>query len=204
MDDKWFKQRQKIAGVTAEDIAAELGRDRSVVSRIYTGRQAMSAAQAKVFARVLDVPLAEVMKRAGVLDEDEARELQPGFSDGDAVPFMSKLGSNHSMIGVISAFGGDRPGVDTWIVKGNSMILGGYLPGDRLLVDTHQSETCSAGDVVIAQSYDWQSGGATTLLRRFEPPVLVAASPDPEDGRVLVVDRNNVLIRGKVIASWRN
>jgi hypothetical protein len=58
------------------------------------------------------------------------------------------------------------------------------------------------GDVVIAQVYD-RGGSAKTVLRRFEPPVLVAASMDPEDWRVHVVDGNNVLIRGKVVASWR-
>ena len=57
MDDKWFKRQQKRAGVTAEDIAEELGRDRSVVSRIYVGRQRMTLDQARVFAKVLEIPL---------------------------------------------------------------------------------------------------------------------------------------------------
>ena len=36
MDDKWFKAQQKRVGVTADQIAAEMGRDRSAVSSIYT------------------------------------------------------------------------------------------------------------------------------------------------------------------------
>lgn len=201
MDDKWFKQRQKLAGVTAEDIARELGRDRSVVSRIYVGRQPMTAEQARVFARVLNVPLADVMQRAGILDQGEARAIAPGFSEGDASPFTGKPNDVETLRA--KAFGGGRPGVDVWVVKTPAMMLAGYMPGDCLLVDTHQSERRKPGDVVMAQVYDWSTGSATTLLRRFEPPVLVASSPEPDDRRVHVVDGNNVAIRGLVIASWR-
>jgi SOS-response transcriptional repressor LexA len=96
---------------------------------------------------------------------------------------------------------GDRPGVDVWRVKSRAMALSGLLEGDFMLVDTHAAERVRAGDVVIAQIYT--RTGANTVLRRFEPPVLVAASADPADGRVHVVDGDNVVIRGKVVASWR-
>ena len=79
----------------------------------------------------------------------------------------------------------------------------GYMPGDYMLVDTHASERARAGDVVVAQVYDNAKGSAVTVLRRFEPPVLVAASTDPEDRRVHIVDGVNVVIRGKVVGSWR-
>lgn len=203
MDDKWFKHRQKIAGVTAEDIAAKMGRDRSVVSRIYVGRQPMTPDQAKVFAEVLEVPLNEVMERAGILTREEAQIVTPGFSEGDATLFIPKDQSQASMDARAAAFGGDKPGIDVWKVTTRAMQLSGYMPGDFILVDTHQSEMCKTGDIVIAQQYNFQAGTAITLLRRLEPPVLVAASPDPEDERVKIVDGDNVSIRGKVIASWR-
>ena len=58
MDDKWFKRQQKIAGVTAADIADRMGRARSNVSHILNGHQRMSLEWAKAFAEVLNVPLA--------------------------------------------------------------------------------------------------------------------------------------------------
>jgi len=203
MDDKWFKQQQKKVGVTADEIADRMGRSRSIVSHIYTGRQKMSVEWAKAFADVLQVPLDEVLRRAGVLDEPQARTIRPGFSDGDAAIWIGKKTEAGKVDTVAAAFGGDAPGIDVWQMNSGAMALDGLLPGDFLLIDSHQSELCRAGDVVVAQNYDWQTGSATSLIRRFEPPVLVAASSDPDSKRVLVVDGNNVVIKGKVIASWR-
>lgn len=203
MDDKWFRAQQKRVNVTAEDIAREMGRARSNVSHIYSGKQAMSMEWAKAFAKVLQVPLDEVLRRAGVLEEPQARQLAPGFSDSDAAPFTGTGGTAARIDQIALCFGGGKPGIDVWQVRSPALHLCGYLPGDYLLVDTHQSELCRAGDVVLAQKYDWQAGDATTLLRRLEPPVLVAASTDPDTQRVHVVDGANVVIAGKVVASWR-
>ncbi|PIL20523.1 hypothetical protein P775_08315 [Puniceibacterium antarcticum] len=207
MDDKWFKQQQKKVDVTADQIAAKLGRDRSVVSRIYVGRQRMSLDQAKVFAEVLQAPLDQVLEKAGILESRETHQLVPGFSDGDASPFLEKPGRPGDLSSTLRcavAFGGGRPGVDVWKVTSSALILDGYKLGDFILVDTHQSERTSAGDIVIAQQYNNRSGGATTLLRRLEPPVLVSATTDPDMQRVVIVDGSNVVIRGKVVASWRS
>ena len=156
-----------------------------------------------VFAKVLDAPLEEVLLRAGLTTPEEAPRLAPGFADGDATPFTGKPQEKERATEKARLFGGNSPGIDVWTVQTNALILNGFIPGDQLVVDTHQSELCKAGDIVIAQKYDWQSGTAVTLLRRFEPPVLVSASPDPNEQRVQIVDGNNVVIKGKVIASWR-
>lgn len=202
MDDKWFKAQQKKVGVTAEDIALRAGKARSNVSNILTGRRRMSLDWAQVFAEVLQVPLDEVLKRAGVLDEPKAQELRPGFSDSDAVPFSGQGEERARALTPADALG-RKPGVDVWQVRTMALALMGYLPGDFLLVDTHQSERARTGDVVVAQVYDNHKGTATTILRRLEPPVLVAASCDPADRRVHVVDGVNVVVRGKVTAMWR-
>ena len=204
MEDKWFKQKQREAGVTADVIAEALGRDRSLVSRIYVGRQVMTFEQAKVFSEILKVPLNDVLVRAGIADAGTASELKPGFSESDAAQWIPKEGSNEDRsLDIARAHGGDSPGIDVWQVKSRALALAGYLEGDFMLIDTHQRDTCKTGDTVIAQVYDWNAGAATTILRRFEPPVLVAASADPGEWRTHVVDHNNVVIMGKVIASWR-
>lgn len=203
MDDKWFKAQQKRVGVTADVIAAALGRDRSAVSKILSGKQRMSLEWARVFAEVLQVPLSIVLEKAGVADAPTAQQMTPGFADSDAAPWRAgpKMAEDATVRGVAQTLGADRPGVDVWRVKGAAMALGGLLSGDFILVDTHASERARQGDIVVAQLY--RAGDAVTVLRRFEPPVLVAASAAPEDGRVHVVDGINVVIRGVVVASWR-
>lgn len=202
MDDKWFKAQQKKAGVTADDIAARIGRDRSVVSKIYSGQRTMSLEWAQAFSEVLLVPLAEVLERAGAAKASVARQLVSGFAESDAAAWIPQGGDDRQVPTMATAMG-QRPGVDVWQVKSPALALMGYMPGDYMLVDTHAAERARPGDVVIAQVYDNAKGAATTLLRRFEPPVLVAASMAAEDRRIHVVDGVNVVVRGKVVASWR-
>ena len=95
-------------------------------------------------------------------------------------------------------------GIEIWTVIGSSMRLGGYLPGDHILVDRNQSETCKSGDVVLADIHHRSNSGFSIALRRYQAPVLVADSPDQEHRDINVVDSINTVIRGKVIASWRN
>ncbi len=203
MDDKWFKQQQKRVGVTADDIARKMGRTRANVSHILTGRQRMSLDWAKAFAEVLQVPLSTVLEKAGVTDAPTAQAVTPGFSESDAAPWVPgpEPAGAREVSTVAQSLGGGRPGIDVWRVKGQVMALSGLLSGDFMLVDTHQAERVKPGDLVVAQVYT--RTGTATVLRRYEPPVLVAASPDPADGRVHVVDGVNVVIRGKVVASWR-
>lgn len=202
MDDKWFKAQQKKAGVTAEDIARRMGRSRSNVSHILNGKQRMSLEWAKAFADTLGVPIAVILEKAGATDGSTARQLQPGFAEGDAAAWTPK-GAEDRQVPMIATALGARAGVDVWQIRTAALALMGYMPGDYMLIDTHAAERSRAGDVVVAQVYDNKKGTAMTVLRRLEPPVLVAASMDPEDGRVHVVDGVNVVIRGKVIASWR-
>lgn len=203
MDDKWFKKRQKELGVTADQIAEKMGRNRSAVSHIYSGQRRMSLDWAQAFADALDVTVDEVLHRAGVLDEQKAQTLHPGFADSDAVPFAGKGGDQDRNQVIAGALGGHPAGIDIWTVRSSALILRGYLPGDLILVDTHKSELCKSGDVVIAQVYNWQTGSAETILRLYEPPVLLSACANTDAPVSRVVDGQNVVIKGKVIASWR-
>ncbi len=201
MDDRWFKTQQKKVGITADAIAAVIGRDRSVVSKILSGKQRMTLEWAQAFATALQVDLATVLEKAGVADAPVVQAVTPGFSDSDAAPWVPKADGieARAVPAVAEALGGGRPGVDVWRVKGLAMSQHGLLPGDFMLVDTHQAERVKPGDVVVAQVYN--RTGATTVLRTYAPPVLMSA--DPADAQVHVVDGVNVVIRGKVTASWR-
>lgn len=205
MDEKWFKRRQKERGITAEDIAQKLGRARSNVSHILNGHQRMNLEWAKAFAEALDVPLATVLEKAGITEAPVVQQLTPGFAESDAMAWVPGpgIGEGEQVRSIAQVLGATAPGIDVWRVKSQAMALAGMLTGDFFLLDTHKSERAKAGDMVVAQIYSNSTGTATTVLRRFEPPVLVAASTDPSEQRVHVVDGQNVVIKGKVVASWR-
>lgn len=204
MDATWFKAQQKAKGLTSFDLGEAIGRDRTAISRILSGKQRMTLEQAGLFAVAFGVPLAEVITRAGINVRPAYASAFSGLSEGDAAPFElgPRAGPGHTVQSIAESLGGNRPGVDVWRVKGQAMALAGLLLDDFILVDLNQSERVRAGDVVVAQIYQ-RNGTANTILRRYEPPVLVAASADPADGRVHVIDGSNVVIRGKIIASWR-
>ena len=202
MDKDWFRRTLRARSLTTNDLAIAIGRDRSVVSRILNGHQPATLEVAKLFAETLKIDVAEVLERLGMAERPIARIFTPGFAESDATPFDTSFSGPGDHLSKSVAAALVKPGIDIWTVKGGAMSLGGYLSGDFIVVDSHQSERVKAGDVVIAQIYQ-RNGTAMTVLRRFEPPVLVAASADPADGRVYVVDCENVVIKGKVIASWR-
>ncbi|MEO1797731.1 MAG: helix-turn-helix domain-containing protein [Pseudomonadota bacterium] len=206
MDDKWFKLKQKERGITAEEIAQALGRDRSAVSRIYTGRQPMKLDEARIFSEILDAPLPEILEKAGL---DAAGDLATiarrprGFSESEAMPYSPKPSEAQHFKSVAAALGGDRPGIDVWQIKGGSLALRGFIPGDLVLVDSRRPELAKAGDAVVAQVYERHQGNAKTVFRLFEPPFLLSVDPMMSDAKPLIVDRENVVIRGRVVASWR-
>lgn len=203
MDDKWFKSRLKAVGKNAGDIAMVAGRSRSNVSHILNGHQRMNLEWAQAFAQVLNEPVATILERAGSAQPALAQQLAPGFAESDAaawIPQQGQLGENIETADIAKAFGA-RAGVEIWRVKSSAMALAGMMQGDFMLVDTHQAERVRAGDVVIAQVYN--PSGATTVLRRYAPPVLIAHSADPADWRTHVVDGVNVVVMGKVVATWR-
>lgn len=201
MDAEWFKKRQKLLGLTSFDLGEAIGRDRTAISKIINGSQRVTLDQARVLAEKLGVTLAEMVERSGMAGGQVAQALSPGFAESDATAWIPSGMAEAGPVRSVAEALGQRPGVDVWRVKSRAMALAGLLEGDYFLLDTHQSERVKPADVVVAQIYS--RNGASTVLRRLEPPVLVAASADPAEGRVHVVDGVNVVIRGKVVAIWR-
>jgi hypothetical protein len=89
-----------------------------------------------------------------------------------------------------------RVAADVWILKTSALIDAGYRPGDFVIVDLNRQPR--AGDVVCAQVYRWTAGTAQTVFRIYEPPYLVAANGDATLRRPLVVDNDQVVIKGVV------
>jgi SOS-response transcriptional repressor LexA len=200
MDIEWFKNLQQRAGVTSSDIGQKLGRDRTIVARIYAGRQRMTFEQAEVFAFMLGVSVEDVLTRAGLRRERSAAQVP---MMGDVAPFDHSGVRARMLDQMVAAIVADGYDVDVWHVETNAMRLAGYLPGDWLLVDPDAVAAAASGDTVIAQAYDPASGKIKMLLRQMQKPALVAHSIDPADWPLHIVDDHSVIVRGVVIASCR-
>lgn len=208
MDTNFFRERQRELRLTNDDLAQAIGRDRSVISRIWSGERQMKPSEVRAIADKLNLDIALVIDKAGLNGGDILLQMKSALErthfNEDASPWKPEEGISVSETrDMAQLLGGARPGVDIWQVRNNSLIFEGYREGDYLLVDHNAAARARAGEVVVAQVYDHQGGGATTLLRRYEPPVLVGWGLDPDERTVHVVDGKNVAIRGVVIASWR-
>lgn len=122
-----------------------------------------------------------------------------GFREPEAETYtadrVSELGR------MVRAALGDQLTAHAWLLRSRALEYAGYRPGDILIVD----ETASplAGDVVCAQIYDLQRGGAETVFRIYQPPVLIGAGPEEAAMRPRFVDDEVVAIRGVVLTSLR-
>jgi hypothetical protein len=114
----------------------------------------------------------------------------------DAVPFDAK-GADPEVVAAIKALIGGRKAADPWTMKSRALEQRGFLIGDVVIVDLGRRP--EAGDMVCAQVYDWRRAAAETVMRLYEPPYLVAASLDESLRRPLVVDNEQVIIKGVLL-----
>nr|WP_177236311.1 helix-turn-helix transcriptional regulator [Albimonas pacifica] len=202
MDASFFKKLQRQMGVTNDDLARKIGRDRTVISRIYSGERKLKPEEVSAFASLLQIPIDLVLEKAGL--HHPAAKAMAGRS---AHP-SSEL-EEYDWTGVrnsdeyFSLFGIAGAHRTAWIVKTEHMILGGYKPGDCLVSDRLKAETAKRGDDVLAEVLDIATGNASLVLRRFEPPIIFALSARPDFARPMVVDHERVVIKGVVACMWR-
>ena len=189
--------------VRTEDIARRMGRDRTAVSKILNGKQQMTIAWAEAFADCLDLPIDTILKRAGSIQDSGTVEPRHSDEQGDVSRWVGGGDDLDHIAEIAKSIGRNKSGLDIYTVRTLSMAVGGFKPGDYLLVDRNHKENMRSGEVVIARLNDWRSNSARTVLSRIDPPVLIAESADPADDGTFFVDENNVQIEGKVIASWR-
>lgn len=81
MDWNWAKTRLKEAGKTHDDLATAWNKSRTVVTRILSSDSAIKADQIRPLAAILDVPVAEILYRAGFLNL-KARDIVVTIEDG--------------------------------------------------------------------------------------------------------------------------
>lgn len=208
MDLDFFRERLHALNMTQGALASALRIDRSMVSKILSGERRLKLEEVAPMAAALGISVDDVVEHAGLAAAETVKAIAGRAAGraaaGDASRWDPPAGEARGRVmDMAGLLGGGRPGLDIWQVQGRSMLLDGYAPGDFMLVDLNAAERARPGDVVIAQAYDNPTGSAATLLRRYEPPVLVAATPEREQRLIHVVDNANVVIRGVVVASWR-
>jgi hypothetical protein len=195
MDGKWFKRQHRLTGISQSEVARRLGKAQTFFTRVYDGKQQLRLAEAGAIAKIMGLPLSEVLAHAGLsISPDDAveRAVPKGFEESGVAPLHGEP--------VLGGLRPQGPGQSVWTVQNDDLAMAGYLSGDRILVDLN--ERPRKGDVVVAQLYDWRADTATTLLRIWRPPYLLRPAIDPDPP--LTVDGERVLIKGVVVASWRH
>jgi transcriptional regulator with XRE-family HTH domain len=114
----------------------------------------------------------------------------------DAVPFDAES-ADPAVSAAIRALIGSREAADSRTIRTRALEGLGYLPGDIVIVDLDRKP--ARGDVVCAQVYELGRSEPETVMRIYQPPVLVAASFDEQLQRPLWVDDARVKIEGVVL-----
>lgn len=122
-----------------------------------------------------------------------------GFGEMDALPFEPADGDD-LVVRAIAAAKGGRNHIDPWLLRSRALEALGYIPGDILIVDLNTRP--EDGDIVCAQVYD-RAGAAETVFRLIERPFLVAATLERRHVKPLLIDDEQVVVRGVVVASIR-
>lgn len=81
MDWHWAKARLKEAGKTHDDLARAWHKSRTVVTRILSSKAPIKAEQIEPLAATLEVPVEEVLYRAGFLNQ-KARDILVTMGEG--------------------------------------------------------------------------------------------------------------------------
>lgn len=178
MDLSRLKELLEEFGITQTQIAQLLKRDRAVITNLMQGKRNLKADEAVTIANFLKVPVTEIL---GV------DKLASGFSEPAMIPFqhapsgeacksrhvVKKKGKYFLEVEQVST-----PKMFALEVRDDSLNLSGFLPGDIVIADTERK--IAGGDVVIIQHYDDARDTAETILRRYQPPMLLAHSTRAE------------------------
>lgn len=161
-------------GITQTELARILGRDKSVVTNLFHGRRQLKAGEATLIARLLSVPVAEVL---------DMQEDVPGVSEHTLIPFQNAPGNIRGIKQISqregiyyieeSRFFSDK--AFALEIKDDALNLAGVLPRD--IVISELDKPCKPGQFVVAQVYEGK--GAETVVRRLQPPYLMPHSTNP-------------------------
>lgn len=166
-------------GMSQTELARLLGRDKSVVTLLLQGKRQLKAEEALLIAQALSVPVAEVIGNA-------KNDAPSQVNEGMLIPFQHEPLATKKAKDVIAKggkyylqesghFSAKAYALE---VRDDSMNLAGVLEGDIIVAEL--DKPCKAGQLVVVQHYG--RGGAKTLIRRYQPPFLMAHSTNAAFG----------------------
>ena len=85
INTEWFRERLAHQQLSARSLAKKLGIDSAAVSLTLRGKRRMALEEANQIAEILDVPVTEVLRQAGIQVQQDAREINLlGAINGDS------------------------------------------------------------------------------------------------------------------------
>lgn len=196
-DQRDFLQRVlQRSGWTATELARKAKLDHSTLSRFLAGGREGHALRHSTI-RKIEIASGLAFLGAVAPDAGRARPLE-GFGESEATPITLAEIADPLLAAAVNG----RNSADPWLLRSRALENLGYRPGDTLIVELGVKP--QPGDIVCAQIYDWQKGGAETVFRSFQPPYLVAQTGDERLLRPMLVDDTNVVIKGVVTLSFRH
>jgi transcriptional regulator with XRE-family HTH domain len=176
-------------GWSQSDLAARAGIDPSTLSRF------LSKGRELRLTTIQRIAIA-----SGVSFGDEPLPQSQGLSEGEALPYEFIAQDRRAV--AIRLLCEQHENCDAWILKSRALESLGHMPGDVMIVGLN--ETPHIGDIICAQIYDWNKGGAETVFRIYQPPALIAATQDASLLKPYLLDDNTVVIKGVVLHSLRS
>ncbi|MCO5091969.1 hypothetical protein [Bosea sp. (in: a-proteobacteria)] len=126
-------------------------------------------------------------------------ELLGAFADSEGAPYEIGRKSNDGRVDEqVRYICQSQSGLAPWTLTTRALEIFGYIPGDVLVVDSNAEP--EDGDIVVAQNYDLRT---ETVFRLYQKPYLLAGATDRIVRPPLVEDGRRVVIRGVVIAQYR-
>ncbi len=188
-------------GVSQTDLAAILGRDKSVITNLFQGKRQLKADEAMKIAKHIGVPVTHIL---GV------KETPDGFMEEPAlIPFQHEPKNWKRHGNVVKKDGkfylettetvSAAKKIYALQVADNSMNLAGVLEGDFIISGLDRA--CKSGQLVVVQHY--QGRGAKTLIRKYEKPLLLPHSTSANH-RPLHIEEDDVRLVSPVLKLIRS
>lgn len=172
-----LKQLLTMHGIRQADLARILGRDKSVVTNLFQGKRQLKANEAALIARHIGVPVAQVL---GMVECSDTGRSGPML----LIPFLHSPERANTNADIVRKEGKfymeiDGRGLSSKAyaleVEDDSMSLLGIVAGDIVICECDRP--CKPGQIVVARHGRGQA--AKTVIRQYEPPLLVPHSRTP-------------------------
>ncbi|KKL27139.1 hypothetical protein LCGC14_2388180, partial [marine sediment metagenome] len=195
MDSDWFKGRLRERKRTQEHLAVAIHRERSVVSKIINGKQPLQIDEVRGFSEVLEVPVIEILYRAGLWNAAPSVVLAPIINSVEAGEFADTTpdeppSAEHSIVV-------ERACKTVFALKIEGDSMDRVAPENSLIVVNYSVKKAKDGELFVFRRH----GEAT--FKRFRKDEsgawLEPDSTNPRHTRIFPDNGDNIEVIGRVI-----